>query len=115
VAIKFLRAGDDASREEQRGRLIREAKAMAALSHPNVVTIYDVGEDGGEIYLAMELVRGRTLRQWLRAAPRSWKEIVPVFVQAARGLAAAHEIGIVHRDFKPENVFIGDDGRVRSV
>ncbi len=112
VAIKLLRA-DDPSRDGHRGRLIREAKAMAALSHPNVVTIYDVGEDGGEIYLAMELVKGRTLRQWLADAPRGWKEIVPVFVQAGRGLEAAHRIDIIHRDFKPENVFVGDDGRVR--
>jgi eukaryotic-like serine/threonine-protein kinase len=112
VAIKLLRA-DDPTRDGLRSRLIREAKAMAALSHPNVVTIYDVGEDGGEIYLAMELVRGRTLRQWLCDAPRSWREVLPIFVQAGRGLAAAHEIGIIHRDFKPENVFIGDDGRVR--
>ena len=82
-------------------RLRREAQAMARLSHPNVVTVHDVGEEEGQIFVAMEYVRGVTLRAWLGAQARSWQEILEVFVPIGRGLAAAHAAGIVHRDFKP--------------
>ncbi len=112
VAIKVLRTdlGVPSSGGE---RLVREARALARLSHPNVVAVHDVGEDRGRLFVAMELVRGSTLRDWQRASARSWAQILDVFVQAGRGLAAAHVAGILHRDFKPENVLVGDDGRVR--
>jgi hypothetical protein len=96
-----------------RARLVREARAMARLAHPNVIHVYDVGtvEDG--VFIAMELVEGVSLDVWLAAEPRPWTEILRRFAEAGRGLAAAHDAELVHRDFKPENVLLGDDGRVR--
>jgi tetratricopeptide (TPR) repeat protein len=110
VAIKQL--GRVRSDWQWRARLLREAQAMARLAHPNVVTVYDVGlaEDG--LFVAMEYVEGATLRQWL-AAPRTRQEIVAAFVAAGRGLHAAHLAELVHRDFKPDNVLVSTDGRVR--
>ncbi len=109
VAIKVLHHGDLGAGDR---RLAREAQAMAQLSHPNVVQVHDVGTVEGQVFVAMELVDGETLRVWLRSE-RTWREIVEVFLQAGRGLAAAHAAGLVHRDFKPENVLVGEDGRVR--
>ncbi|MBX7078252.1 MAG: serine/threonine-protein kinase [Nannocystaceae bacterium] len=96
-------------------RLQREAQALARLSHAHVVPVYDVGLHEGRCFVAMEWVRGCTLSQWLRRAPRSSDEVLAMFLGAAAGLAAAHGAGIVHRDFKPDNVLVGDDGRARVV
>jgi serine/threonine protein kinase len=114
VALKLLRSGINYNTKDARTRLRREAQAIAQLSHPNVVSVYDVGEtDEGDLYIAMEFVEGDTLTQWLKKYPRSWREITDVFLQAARGLFAAHGSGLLHRDFKPDNVLVGGDGRVR--
>jgi eukaryotic-like serine/threonine-protein kinase len=110
IAIKQL--GRVRADWQWRARLLREAQAMARLAHPNVVTVHDVGlaEDG--LFVAMEYVEGVTLRHWL-AEPRTRREIVAAFVAAGHGLHAAHLAGLVHRDFKPDNVLVSNDGRVR--
>ncbi len=116
LALKVLRTRVGVNkRESGRKRLQREAQAMAKLSHPNVVAIYDVGMVGDQVFLAMEFVRGETLTKWMQAARRTWHEVLAVYMQAGRGLAAAHRAGIVHRDFKPDNVLIDGEGRVRVV
>src|SRR5262249_55722386 len=89
------------------------ARAMARLAHPNVVAVFEIDRVGDHVYVAMELVAGTTLRGWLAQRPRRWREIVGVFVGAGRGLAAAPAPGLGHRDFKPDNVRIGGDGRPR--
>ncbi|MCB9568028.1 MAG: protein kinase [Myxococcales bacterium] len=94
-------------------RLLREARARARVIHPNVVSIYEVGTHEERVFLAMEHIEGVTLRAWLDAAPRPTRAILDVFIDAARGLAAAHAAGLVHRDFKPENVVIDRRGRAR--
>ena len=115
IALKVLRANLGANAKEARARLKREAQAIAQLNHPNVVGVYDVGTtgDGEDVYIAMEFVEGDTLTTWLKRWPRTWREILEVFHQAARGLMAAHSVGLLHRDFKPDNVLVGGDGRVR--
>ncbi len=117
VALKVLRPEVEAQRSLQaRSRMMREAQALARLRHPNVTMVYEVGtSDAGAPFIAMEMVEGRTLSRWLRARPRSWRDVVEVFLQAGRGLAAAHRAGLVHRDFKPDNVIVDQDGSVRVV
>jgi len=114
VAIKLISEGKSGANAERNERLLREAQAVAQLSHPNVVSVFDVGHERGEPYVAMEYVDGGTLGDWLEAEQRSWRDIVRMFVQAGRGLSAAHAAGIIHRDFKPSNVLIAD-GRARVV
>lgn len=109
VAIKLLRA-EIAKEDDQ--RLAQEARALARLAHPNVVCVFDVGVHDGQRFIAMEYVVGDNLRRWL-GAPRMLRDVLQVFVAAGRGLHAAHTVGLVHRDFKPDNVLVGDDGRPR--
>ena len=113
VALKVLRPEPGRSAVEMQARLLREAKALARLSDPNVVAIYDVGTVGDRVFIAMEFVTGTTLGAWLGEAQRPWREVLGALLRAGRGLAAAHAAGLVHRDFKPDNVLVGRDGRVR--
>ncbi|HVV87816.1 MAG TPA: serine/threonine-protein kinase, partial [Kofleriaceae bacterium] len=109
VALKVLRG---AAGSEARTRLLREARAMAKLSHPNVITVYEVGSAGAIDFVAMELIDGKSLAEWLAGGRRPAEEVLRVFRAAARGLEAAHGAGLVHRDFKPANVLLGRNERV---
>ena len=118
VALKLLRpsgsshaSGFDAG--SARERLLREARALASLSHPNVIAIHDVGSLGEAIFIAMEFAEGGTLRDWLLLRKRTPAEVLAVFLFGGKGLSAAHQAGLVHRDFKPDNVLVSSDGRVR--
>ena len=111
VAIKLLRTAGDPG--HGRARLLREAQALARLSHPNVVQVHEIGEHGGQVFVAMEFVSGTTLRQHLSAKQLSWQEVLKLMIQAGRGLEAAHRAGLVHRDFKPDNIMVATEGRAR--
>jgi serine/threonine-protein kinase len=113
VALKLLRPRGDGAGAEARERLLREAQAMARLSHPNVLPIFELGTADGRDFLAMEWVEGTTLDGWLRERERPWREVLALLLAAGAGLAAAHRAGLVHRDFKPANVLVGGDGRAR--
>jgi tetratricopeptide (TPR) repeat protein len=113
VAIKLIGARASA----EMARVVREARILATLSHPNIVQEFEVGmpsEASSSPYVVMELVQGHTLRRWLEASP-PWRDVIELVLQAARGLAEAHRVGVIHRDFKPDNVLIGADGRARVI
>ena len=112
VAVKVLPAA--LSRDaDALSRFEREARAVAALNHPNILSIYDFGRDGDASYAVMELLEGATLRQRLDSGALPPRKAIDIALQIARGLAAAHAKGIVHRDLKPENVFVLPDGQVK--
>ena len=115
VALKLVRPARMRGKggEEHRARLLQEARALAKLQHPNVIRVYDVGEHEGGVFFAMEFAQGKDASQWIALEAPVWTRILAVFRAAGRGLAAAHGAGLVHRDFKPANILVGDDLRVR--
>jgi tetratricopeptide (TPR) repeat protein len=113
IAIKLVRADRSGDSADSRARLMREAQATAKISHPNVVVVYDAGTVHDRVFVAMEFVEGHTLTHWLLAQDRRWPEILETFLAAGRGLAAAHDKDLVHRDFKPDNVMVALGGQVR--
>jgi serine/threonine protein kinase len=112
VAIKVLPPGFTGDAERLR-RFVQEAQAAAALDHPNILAIYQIGQHGNAPYIVSELLKGSTIRDLLRNGPLPVRKAVDYAIQTARGLAAAHDKGIVHRDLKPDNLFVTADGRVK--
>ena len=114
VAVKLLHPqSDPTAHAENVARLLREAKTLARLTHPNVVTVHEVGNTEDGLFIAMEFIDGATLRRWLGEQARTWPEIVALFLAAGAGLAAAHKQDLVHRDFKPDNVLVDKEGHAR--
>jgi len=113
VAIKLVSVDDHAETSRGRNQLLREAQALARLTHPHVVAVFEAGVHESQVFLAMEYVEGVDLERWLTSERRGWRAVIATFLQAGAGLLAAHRVGLVHRDFKPSNVLVGDDGRVR--
>ncbi|HEU4510049.1 MAG TPA: serine/threonine-protein kinase, partial [Pyrinomonadaceae bacterium] len=109
VALKLL-PSEYVSQDDRRRRFFQEARAASALSHPHILTIYEVGEDDGRPYIAMEYVEGETLRQKIKKNRLQLTEVLDIAIQIAAGLARAHELGIIHRDLKPENLMLSRDG-----
>jgi formylglycine-generating enzyme required for sulfatase activity len=114
IALKLLKPGQGL-KDTAKARLLREAKAIARLAHPNVVAVHDVGVLDDQVFLAMEFIAGGTIKSWLDDKPRTWRQVLEVFIAAGRGLVAAHAAGLVHRDFKPDNVLLDKEGRPRVV
>src|SRR6476620_4583425 len=112
VALKVL-LNEVAADEDRVRRFTQEAKAASALNHPNIMTVYEIGEFEGTRYIATELVKGETLRSRLRSGPMTLSEVLNISMQVATALSAAHDAGIVHRDIKPENIMLRDDGIVK--
>ncbi|HUS31632.1 MAG TPA: serine/threonine-protein kinase [Kofleriaceae bacterium] len=112
IAIKVMRPEFSAANPDATRRIVREAQAMARVSHPNVVSVYDVGTHEGQVFIGMERISGQSLREWLTSS-RTTAEILEVFIGAGHGLIAAHNAGMVHRDFKPDNVLVDAAGRAR--
>ncbi|MEL6179376.1 MAG: protein kinase [Myxococcota bacterium] len=115
VALKLMRPDilEPELRARVQERMLREAQSLATLAHPNVVSVHDVGSWHERVFIAMEYVRGASLSQWIRDRDPPWRDILDAWLQACDGLAAAHDAGLVHRDIKPDNLLVGDDGRVR--
>src|SRR5216117_1187563 len=109
VALKLLRP-EYISQQDRRRRFLQEARAASALNHPHILTVYEVGEDDGKPYIAMEYIEGETLRQKIKSRALQLKEALDIAIQIAEGLARAHQLGIIHRDLKPENLMIRRDG-----
>jgi formylglycine-generating enzyme required for sulfatase activity len=114
IALKLIKPGHGI-KDTAKARLLREAKAIARLAHPNVVAVHDAGVLEDQVFLAMEFIAGGTIKSWLDDKPRTWREVLDVFIAAGRGLVAAHAAGLVHRDFKPDNVLLDKEGRPRVV
>jgi len=112
IAVKVMRSESEREDSVGKARLLREAQAMARLAHPNIVTVHEVGEVDRQVFVAMEYIRGQSLDRWLTDS-HAWREVLDVFMQAGRGLEAAHRAGLVHRDFKPQNVLVGREGAIK--